>query len=339
VARRPLAAETGQGTVEWIGLVLLVALVALGIATALAGSLPGISLAEAILGRIECAIDLSRTCSSDPELAGAYGPELASLVAANAPELIYEPDSSALPVDFRSCRGPACGNGPRSGPVTKSNTGLPAAAFVHVVDCRAQSAAREEDDGFDCSGDRAGMVYVQYWLYYENSTSLRDIPGRLGFHEDDWESVQIRVSPDGTVDSRASSHHGYDYHGGASNWLSDAGLVRRSAWGPSTGHAFVSGGSHAGHVYEAAGFSIQRTARTVGRLAVDVRSVAGGRRRLPFAPKLRFSGPAPVTRWTPPGSLELIPIETLDPQALATRFAITPPWLKPVYLDPEDTGT
>jgi hypothetical protein len=44
-------------------------------------------------------------------------------------------------------------------------------------------------------------------------------------------------------------------------------------------------------------------------------------------------------RWTAPGDLELIPIETLDAEARRTRFAIVPPWRKPVYRDPEDEGT
>jgi hypothetical protein len=35
----------------------------------------------------------------------------------------------------------------------------------------------------------------------------------------------------------------------------------------------------------------------------------------------------------------LIPVETLGRTALRTRFAITPPWEKPVYRDPEDEGT
>ena len=36
---------------------------------------------------------------------------------------------------------------------------------------------------------------------------------------------------DGTCDSRASSHHSYNYDGGIGSWLSDAGIFPRSAWG------------------------------------------------------------------------------------------------------------
>ena len=48
-----------------------------------------------------------------------------------------------------------------------------------------------------------------------------------GYHPDDWESVQFRLRPDGEVDQRASSHHGYNYVRGVGNWGSDAGVVSR----------------------------------------------------------------------------------------------------------------
>jgi hypothetical protein len=35
----------------------------------------------------------------------------------------------------------------------------------------------------------------------------------------------------------------------------------------------------------------------------------------------------------------LVPIERLSAGALSTSFAITPPWRKPVYADPERTDT
>ena len=110
----------------------------------------------------------------------------------------------------------------------------------------------------------------------------------------------MRIGSDAT-DARATSHHGYNYGAGPGSWLSDAGIVHRSAWGRSLGHLYVSGGSHAGHVDE--------------------------------------DGRLPPPRWTPAGRLELIPIETLRPSARRTRFAVVPPWRKPVYRDPEDEGT
>ncbi len=287
---------------EWVGLVGLVAASFLAILAFAGAALPGVGLARAIAAKIVCAAGVGSGCETqiiDPVVA-AYGSALARIVRSDAPRLVYEADSSALPVDFRSCRGPVCGNGPRSGAVTAGNTGEPATAFVHVVDCRPDAIRATRRAGYDCGDGRSGNLYLQYWLYYEDSTSLRDLPGDVGFHQDDWESFQVRVTPGGTED-RASSHHGYNYDGGVGSWLSDAGLVRRSAWGDATGLEYVSGGSHAGHVHE--------------------------------------DDPDPPSRWTPPGALQLIPIESLDRRARRTRFAIDPPWRKGVYRDPEDEGT
>jgi hypothetical protein len=296
---RGKAGQAGQSTVEWTALLLLVSRIVVGALAAAGARLPVAGLARAIGARLVCVAGLSDACAVEPELVAAYGPGLAGQVAKNAPEVIYERGMTALPVDFRSCRGSRCGNGPDSGAVWSSDTGEPAAAFVHLVDCRGDSARASRTHGFDCTGERAGNLYIQYWLYYEDSTSLRDLPGGVGFHQDDWEGYQVRIGPAGT-EARATSHHGYNYHGGPGSWLSDAGIVHRSAWGSSLGHLYVSGGSHAGHVYE-------------------------DRRQPP--------------RWTPADRLELIPIETLDPGARRTRFAIVPPWRKPVYRDPEDEGT
>jgi len=293
--------ERGQATAEWIGLLLLVSVV-LVVALATLGRISPVGgLARAIVTRLLCAADLSGACSSDGALVAAYGSELAAAVSGHAPEIIYERGMTALPVDFRSCRWERCGNGPDTGPVWRSDTGQPAVAFAHVVDCRtAEARADSGGRGLVCAGDRAGNLYLQYWLYYEDSTSLRDLPGDAGSHEDDWEGFQVRIGPAGT-DARATSHHGYNYRGGPASWLSDAGIVHRSAWGPSHGRLYVSGGSHAGHVDE--------------------------------------DGGASQDRWTPSAHLGLIPIEAVGRAARRARFAIVPPWRKPVYFDPEDQGT
>jgi hypothetical protein len=276
--------------------------VALVAALAVIGRIsPATGLARAIFTRLLCAADLSSACSPDGALVAVYGSEVAAAVSEHAPEIVYEEGMTALPVDFRSCRWRRCGNGADSGPVWKSNTGQPAVAFIHVVDCRSPEAQAEgERRGYDCSGDRDGSLYLQYWLYYEDSTTLRDLPGDVGAHEDDWEGFQVRIGAGG-ADARATSHHGYNYRAGPESWLSDAGIVHRSGWGPDHGRLYVSGGSHAGHVDE--------------------------------------EGSNPPARWTPPERLGLIPIETLSRSARRTRFAIVPPWRKPVYLDPEEEGT
>ena len=285
--------ERGQASPEWIGLVLLVAL-ALAALAAAGVRIPGTDLARALAARLVCAAGLGSGCGEEGELVAAYGPELAALLAEQSPRILYEDGMRAVPVDFRSCRNDRCADGPESGSVTRSLRGERVTAFVHVVDCRDPEAA----EGSDCTDERAGNVYLQYWLYYPGSRTLGAVLGDRGFHDDDWESLQVRAAED-QVDARASSHHGYNYRGGARNWASDLGLVSRDAWGENPGTYFVSGGSHAGHV----------------------------------------SGSAKdAARFTSPGALRLIPIESLGGE-LATRFAVTPPWRKRVYRDPEYEGT
>jgi len=295
--------DAGQSTVEWIGLVLLVSMLVLAVG-ALAGSrLSGFALARAVADRLICAAGLGgESCGVLPgsELTEAYGPELAEIVRSSAPMIAYEEGMHAVPIDFRTCRLDPCSVGAGSGEVLTTRAGEPASLFVHVIDCRSGVAPDSESRGYNCSGQRAGNLYLQFWAYYPGSQSLRGVPGDPGFHEDDWESFQIRIGPDG-ADSRASSHHGYNYEGGAQNWLSDAGLTHRSAWGPSTGTYYVSGGSHAGHASEAGD---------------------------------------PPLRWTPGHGLRLIPIEEVAHGRFGSaRFAVTPPWLKRVYRDPEYEGT
>jgi hypothetical protein len=291
--------ERGQGTVEWIGLVLLLSMTMLAL-VATGVRVPGLPLARALADRILCAAALANGCGDEPALIASYGTEVAELVRKHMPTLIFEKGSRALPVDFRRCRSSRCADGPEEGEVDKTDERLPVTAFVHVIDCREDAAQRTEAEGADCSGERAGNLYVQYWTYYADSATLRDVPvaGEKGFHLDDWESVQLRFRPDGQVDQRASSHHGYNYTRGNGNWASDAGLASRDAWGPETRFLFVSGGSHAGR------------ARDLTK----------------------------AVRYTPGHRVHLIPLEQIATESV-TRFAVSPPWLKQVWFDPEAEGT
>jgi hypothetical protein len=283
--------------------VLLVAALVLAGATAAGARVPGTELAQGIAKRIACAAGLGETgCAGtpDPELVAEYGAELASTVRRWAPTLAYEKGMLALPVDFRTCREDPCSMGAEAGEVRASRAGEPVTLFVHVVDCRAYADDVAEASGIDCSGERAGNLYLQYWAYYPGSQSLRALPGDAGHHPDDWESWQVRIGAGGT-DARASSHHGYNYTAGAGSWLSDAGLSHRDAWGPSRGRYFISGGSHAGHAWEESG---------------------------------------PLHRWTPGEVIRLIPVEAVARvHRSASDFAVTPPWRKRVYRDPEHQGT
>jgi hypothetical protein len=305
--------ERGQGSVEWVGTLAVVALLIVGLAGA-GVRVPGTALASALASRMLCAAALADRCGDEPALIAAYGSEVGKLVRRHMPTILFERGSRALPVDFRRCRSSDCADGSARGLVDESDAGLLVTAFVHVVDCRRDSVETTELAGGDCSGARAGNLYLQYWTYYVDSATLRGIPiaGPRGFHEDDWEGVQIRIAEDGRIDQRASSHHGYNHAQSIANAGSDAGIVPineaaealgarpRSGWGPETRLLVVSGGSHAGNAN--------------GFLRVD--------------------------RITPSRRIRLVPLESIAEQdGDAYVFAVSPPWLKKVWRDPEAAGT
>jgi hypothetical protein len=185
-----------------------------------------------------------------------------------APGLVFERGLAGVPVDPRTCRARACMDG--ATPVL----------FTHVV-------------------RRGRVTYVQYWAYWPDSSWN----GIAGFHRDDWESFQIRILEDGTVQARASAHHGYtgkrigpdlNLNQVDSKWVPERW---RGGWTDSTGWYRVAAGSHAGYVARA----------PLGR---------------------RFVAAAGV---------RLIPIEATDD--LPQDYAITPPWRKRVYADPESPAT
>ncbi len=297
--------ERGQGTVEWVGLValvalLLVALVGIGV------RVPGTELARAVASRILCAASMADGCGDEPALIAAYGSQVGKLVRQHMPAILFEQGSRAMPVDFRRCRDAACADGSARGLVSRTDVGLPVTAFVHVIDCRHA--------GSGCPGPRVGNLYLQFWLYYADSATLRGVPiaGDAGYHHDDWESVQIRIGPEGNVDERASSHHGYNYVQSLANAGSDAGIGPLkdvaeavgarpdNGWGPETHLLVVSGGSHAGN--------------TNGFLRID--------------------------RVTPGRRVHLVPLEPIAAdEGAAYGFAISPPWRKRVWRDPEADGT
>jgi hypothetical protein len=264
------------------------------------------------MSRILCAAAMADGCGDEPALIATYGTEVGKLIRRHMPTIAFEAGSRAVPVDFRRCRSPDCGDGPEDGLVHRTDRRLPVSAFVHVVDCRTGEAEDSEAAGADCSGSRAGNLYIQYWTYYADSATLRDVPivGDEGYHADDWEGVQIRIRPDGRVDERATSHNGFNYERSAANWGSDAGIDPLkgiaevvgardlNGWGPETRLLLVSGGSHAGNA----------------------------------------AGDHDLDRFTPGRRVHLIPLEPIVVGERST-FAISPPWLKKVWRDPEAEGT
>jgi hypothetical protein len=264
--------------------------------------LPGIVLAHEIGERLICAVRLTEDCVNEPALRAANGDEVAALLRDHAPALLYEDGMRTLPVDFRSCRSDACADGAESGAVTRSREGMRVVAFTHAIDCRSGHVESTRAWGGDCSGARAGNLYLQYWLYYpgsataEGSTPLRGPIRRLSsavghstYHPDDWEGWQVRIGQGGTF-VRATAHHGYN------------------GWLPDNERYYISGGSHAGR-------PLERPARTW----------------------IRFRVPSPA-RTTKDQALMLVPIETL-PLREGYAFAVSPPWQKRVYFDPEYAGT
>ena len=312
--RSPPPPRSGQATVEWVGLVALVAGLLAAVLWATGMVRLTLALPSELLERMACAVRSGSACALEPDVASDYGEEVAHLLRAYAPTLLYEDGMRALPVDFRRCRADACAEGAPEGALARSLAGEPVVAFTHAIDCRPGAAAATEAAGADCSDNRAGSLYLQYWFYYpgsataEGSTPLRavirELSGAAGhptFHPDDWESLQIRVGPDGRRFARASSHHGYSY-AGSSRLRTGPGRGSSvpviDGWGPDHGTVYVAGGSHAGRA----------------RAASDV-----GRR-------------------TRAHQLTLVPLRAIS-QHDGTAFAVTPPWRKRVYSDPEYTGT
>lgn len=304
--------EQGQSTVEWVGLLLAMA-VLLGTLAVVGVRVSGIALARAVASRILCAAALADRCGDEPVLIAAYGTEVGELARRHMPSLLFERGSRAVPVDFRRCREAECGDGAEHGYVKRTDGGLPVSAFIHVIDCRPDAAQGTEAEGANCSGSRAGNLYIQYWTYYADSATLRGVPiaGEAGYHRDDWEGVQIRIRPDGSVDQRASSHNGYNQRPGPfGGWASDAGidpvkdvtealgLRAENGWGPETHLLIISGGSHAGNT----------------------------------------AGIPHIERLTPRNRVHLIPLEAIAATTTA-RFAVNPPWRKQVWRDPEAEGT
>jgi hypothetical protein len=311
-----MASQGGQATIEWTGVLLLVAL-AFAAAVAVVPVVDGRSFGSYVAHAILCA---SRGgCDRGPDaLAGAYGPADAALLRRFAPNVVYEPGTHTLPVDFRRCRSHRCSDAPddRSLEATHSNARVPAAAFTHVV-------------------HRGTDTFLQYWFYYPDSNTVLGpssaiwnnsplaLAGRYpGFHRDDWEGYQVRLSADGSAVVRATSHHGYQ------------GCKRRECenrWTAATGWTRVSKGSHAGHIPLEPQFV--RDGRV--QLAPDISLLR------PFGYRPLYPGVDLHERTTGAAALDLIPIETLEPSVReGTKWdGITPPWLKEVYRDPLSNST
>jgi hypothetical protein len=136
-----------------------------------------------------------------------------------------------------------------------------------------------------------------------------------GYHDDDWESVQVRIDPSGQAFARASSHHGYQ------------GCKQRAChnqWTALTGWSRVSRGSHAGHI---------PLREHGGELTFSLSDGFGTRPRT-YSPE--YPGVDLRERTTSAAGLRLLPVESLPADM---RFAISAPWKKEVYRDPASNST
>lgn len=302
-----MTGERGQTTVEWTALVLL-ASVAFGALISLAGPrIDGRSFGGFLTHSIACAV--TRDCRAETDgLAAVHGARDADLLRRYAPGIVYEPGTYVLPVDPRQCRAHACADAPDDPDLDahRSRRGDPATAFTHV--------ARKD-----------GSTYLQYWLYYPDSTSTVANaagawnkvlgPGYPGYHPDDWESYMVRIDPSGDAFVRASSHYAYQ------------GCKQKSCrneWTPLTGWTRVSRGSHAGHI------PLDR------RGGWDV-SLERGLRRVPYTYTPRYPGVHMRERTTSAAGLRLVPVKALVPGDLG--YEVTPPWRKKVFRDPTSNST
>lgn len=298
-----VGSESGQATVEWVALVTIAA-IALGALARFGSGVDGRAFGGLIARAIACPVsDCDR---GEDQLARAYGAHTAELVRRHAPSLVYEPGERQLPVDWRECRAVECAQAPddRELDAQRTAAGLRATVFTRVRRSRSS-------------------LYVQYWMYYPDSNTsfagsdeiwkrapvlqgvgllLEGSPGYPGHHRDDWEAVTVRVPRGGgDAGTRVSSH-------GHWQWCKRSWC--RDRWGPATGWARVSRGSHAGHVPVVEHTSERVTPAIPG---VDVHE-----------------------RTTTADGIVLLPIESLD-RTLYRRLdpSIAPPWEKEAYRDPE----
>jgi len=314
--------QRGQATVEWTGLLLLVSIALAGLA-AVGSRIDGWSFGGHLTHRFLCAV--KRHCADgDRALARAYGDDLAALVRAHAPNLVYEPGERELPVDWRRCRRAGCANAPDAPglDVHRSGVGERATAFTRVL-------------------RRGGRTFLQYWLYYPDSNStwagsdvawaaawllpyprgIVGAPSYPGRHRDDWETYHARIEPGGGVWVRASSHGHYQ-------GCKDERC--RNRWIGATGWTRVSRGSHAGHI-PMRGETSAPVARTPPRLGMLPGAAPVRVPRFPLFPGLDLD-----ERTTTAEGLRLIPLETHGRRRYRPLDdGVRPPWRKDVYRDPE----
>jgi hypothetical protein len=311
---------------------LLLVSLALAAAATLAPPPDPRSLGGFLAHHLVCAA--TRGChGAEQAVERAYGDETAALLREHAPNLVYEPGESELPVDWRHCRHPRCASAPDD-----------PALDAHVGAGRV-GANRVRATAFTRVIRRGGRLYLQYWLYYPDSNTafagsdqvwerswilprVRELvagtPDYPGFHRDDWEGVFVRIDPDGSTWVRASAHGHYQ----GCKWRDC-----RDRWTEPTRWVRISHGSHAGHVP----FGLEPRPRPRGEPPPPPRYLPRPEspwlhdRHIPLVPGRNLH-----ERTTSGEGIRLIPLETLDRHSYRPLDDhVKPPWRKRAYSDPE----
>ncbi len=148
--------------------------------------------------------------------------------------------------------------------------------------------------------DTPAATYLQYWLYYPDSRTTHAPVAQLqGYHRDDWEGVIVRVGDDGSVGARVTAHQGLV--GTRPSWVGNPGW-RPVAAGPII---YRAAGSHA-NGFDPGGID------------------------------------APLDRWNGElgrVTLRLIPADAAPGLRLRYDPAVSPPWRKALWRNPEAVTT
>jgi hypothetical protein len=197
--------ERAQGTVEYIGLLIALAVLLGLLALALRSHAPQIPWA-----RLIHAPRHRRT----PDERALRNPTLRPLIDSAAPSIVLERDEYGADRTIPSsdaCRYPSCA----------AYGSAQCVLYVHVV--------RAPD-----------RLVIEYWTYYPDSrTDHLPLVALQGFHHDDWEGLEVAFDAHGAlIGARGSAHLGWN---GSVPWWDE----RRDNWAPYDGLVYRASGSHA----------------------------------------------------------------------------------------------
>jgi hypothetical protein len=200
-----MAMERAQATVEYLGLLAVLALLLGVVALALPADAPTVLWSQ-----------LLRTPRHvrTPDERALRNPALAALIESAVPSIVLERDEHgddlAIPVSD-ACRFPGCAV------YGKARCVL----YLHVVRSRER-------------------LVLEYWTYYPRSqTDHLPLRTLQGVHRDDWEGLLVAFTATGRLlGARGSAHLGWN---GSDPWWDE----RRDNWAPYDGVAYRAAGSHA----------------------------------------------------------------------------------------------